>query len=191
MSVAPVNVAGLNATVIPAGAPVLVRATSAVKLVRVSVTVEVPLAPAWIDTVAGATASEMLPAAAVTVTVSVVVAFDTPVPAPVNVIGYLPAATAAPTVTVTVEVNVAPVSVAGLKATVMPAGAPLLVRVTSPVKLLRVRVRVAVPFAPAAIDTVAGATASVMLDVGGAVTVTVNVDVALVTPVPAPVIVIA
>jgi hypothetical protein len=190
VNVVPLSVAGVNATVGPAGATLLVRATSAVKFVRTSVTVEVPDALCATVTVAGL-ADSAIAAAAVTVTVSVVVAFVTPVPAPVMVTVYVPGATAAPTVTVAVEVNVVPLSVAGVNATVGPAGATLLVRATSAVKLFRVSVTVAVPAVPpAGIVKAAGATASAMLDAGGAVTVNASVAVALVIPVPVPVIVI-
>jgi hypothetical protein len=73
----------LKATVIPVGAPVLVRATSPVKLVRVSVTVLVPCWPCWILTVAGFSANAIVGVTgAVTVTVSVVVWFVTPAATP-------------------------------------------------------------------------------------------------------------
>jgi len=79
-------VGGANVTAIPVGAPVLVRVTSPVKLVRTSVRVAVPDALCATLTVAGLT-DTAIAAAAVTVTVSVVVAFVTPVPEPVIVIG--------------------------------------------------------------------------------------------------------
>ena len=95
--------------------------------------------------------------------------------------------TVAAALTVIAEVSVAPVRVAGLKPTVRPAGAPLLVRATSAVKFVRVSVRVAFPDPlPACTDSVVGATAIAMLEAGGAVTVTVSVAVAFATPVPAP-----
>ena len=119
-----------------------------------------------------------------------VVALVTPVPAPVIVIVCVPGATVAATATVIVDVKFAPDSVAGLAVTVTPVGSPLLVRVTSPVKLVRTSVAVVVPDAPAATERVVGATLSAMLDDGGAVTVTVRVAVAFATPVPVPVIVI-
>jgi hypothetical protein len=141
--VAPLRVAGLNVTVIPAAA-VLVRATSAVKFVRTSVSVAVPDAPAARESVVGATASAMLDdGGAVTVNASVVVAFVMPVPAPVIVIVDVPVATVAGTSTVIVDV--VPVALVGLKLTVAPVGAPLLVNATAPVKFVRAIVRVLVP----------------------------------------------
>jgi hypothetical protein len=189
VSVVPLSVAGLNVTVTPVGAPLLVRATSPVKFVRVNVTVDVPDAPACTESVAGFVEIEIAAAGAVTVSVSVAVAFEMPVPLPVIVIVWLPGATAAPTSTVTVAVFA--VVLAGLIVTVTPVGAPLAASATEPVKLLRVIVRFEVPDAPAATDSVVGASASEIPEAGGAVTVTVNVVVAFDTPVPLPVIVMA
>ena len=57
---------------------------------------------------------------------------------------------------VTVSVEVLPVAVVGERVAVTPVGAPVTVRPTSPVKPVRVTLRVLVPLAPCATDSVAG-----------------------------------
>jgi hypothetical protein len=84
--VVPLSVAGLNVTVTPVGAPVLVRVTSPVKFVRVNVSVDVPDAPAWTERLAGFAEIEIAAAGAVTVRARDAVASEMPVPVPVIVI---------------------------------------------------------------------------------------------------------
>ncbi len=131
-----VAVAGLKATVTPVGSPVAAIVTAPVKLVRLIAIVEAPLAPRATDNAPGDEPTvKSLVAVPVTVSATVVVRVSEPEVA-VSVI------VAAPRVAVLEAVNVVVtelpvVAVAGLNATVTPAGNPLAAMLTAPVKLVR------------------------------------------------------
>src|SRR5437660_6041222 len=148
----PVGAAGLNDPVTPVGAPPRLKVTAPAKLVRVMVTVELPVAPCPIVSAAGES-DRVYSGAALTVRVSGVERLPG-VPVPSTVRLYTPGATAAPTLTVSVEL--VPVGAAGLNDPVTPAGAVPRLRVTGPVKLVRVIVTADVPVAPCPIVSAAG-----------------------------------
>src|SRR6266566_6619501 len=75
-------------------------------------------------------------------------------PVPSTVKKYVPVGTAPPTFRVNVEL--VPVGAAGLNEPVIPEGAPLRLKVTAPVKLVRVRLTVVVPVAPGRIVSADG-----------------------------------
>jgi hypothetical protein len=84
-----------------------------------------------------------------------------------------------------VTVEVVPVTLAGLKVTVIPVGAPVAVRATAPVNgAVRVSVSALVPWAPCWTLSVAGARLSEKLPVGAAWTTRVSGAVTAVTPEP-------
>jgi hypothetical protein len=119
---APVIVVGLKLTVVPLGAPAADRLIALLKPpLTVVVIVEVPELPCTTLTEAGA-AERVKLGAGVTVRVTVALCWIPP-PFPFTVIGYVPSAVLDPTVMVIVELP-APVIVLGLKATVVPLGAP-------------------------------------------------------------------
>ena len=114
VDVVPLVVAGFGVTVRPCGAPLTVKFTALMKLLRASVTVALPLPPCGTVSAVGSTAIEKLgvvelnvamvfgwPAA--TVTLQVVAAPEQPPDHPAKA---LPAAAAAVSVTVVPEVNV-------------------------------------------------------------------------------------
>src|SRR5688500_11402845 len=80
--------------------------------------------------VVGTTASVTVEPAAATVTFTVVVWVTEP-PTPCTVTGYAPGATFAATLICSADVSVVPVSVAGVKVPVMPAGGLTRVSATS------------------------------------------------------------
>lgn len=183
--VVPVTLVGLNVTVIPAGAPVLVSATAPVKFVRASVRVLLPDCPCAILRFPGAAESATLGVGgAVTVTVRTAVWLVTPVLAPCTVIGYAPGATVAATLTAIADV--APVALAGVNTTVIPAGTvPVVVNATAPANPpLRAIFAVALPDCPCWMLSAAGVKVSAKL--GDAVIVSCTFAVCCVTPVPVP-----
>ena len=158
--VAPVPVLGfgVNVAVTPAGRFSAAKVTSPLKFVRARAMVVVALAPRATVSVAGVSVSAMVAGvAAVIVIGSVAVRFPATGDVPVRV------SVAAPNVAlgaaVTVSVEVLPVAVVGERVAVTPVGAPVTVRPTSPVKLVRVMLTVLVPLAPCATDNVAGVNA--------------------------------
>ena len=158
---------------------------------RVTVTTEVALAPpAVIASEVGLKVKDA-PCAAppATVTVTVVVAVATPVPDPWITSGYGPFT--APVAACTVSVDVAAVTLVGLTVAVTPAGAPVTVNATGPVKgAVRDTVITDVTAAPPTFAVTApGSAASPIAPFVAATTTTVSVAVAVVTPVPAALIV--
>jgi hypothetical protein len=108
---------------------------------------------------------------------------ETPVPLPCTLTAYAPVATVAATAIEIAEV--APVALVGLKDTTIPAGAPVLVRATAPVKPpARAMFAVDVPDCPCSMLTAAGVTVSA--NPGAAVIVSCTVAVCALTPVPVP-----
>ena len=160
---------GANVTVTPAGAPVWlsvrspanppVRAIVATLVAVVSRAWSVPVALPMVSVAPG-------DAAAVTVTLSVDWAVVTPVPAALIVIGIVAGATVPATATVTVLVVAPAAIVAEPNVTVTPAGAPVDVSATAPVKPpARTIVAVALPLPPTGIVTLAGATVTATVGV--------------------------
>ncbi len=170
--------AGLKVTVTPAGAPELVRSTAPEKFVRSMAAVALPFPPCATVSAAGAILSAMAPGAWVTVSVRMAVAL-TPDPVPWIVTEWSPVATDGPTVSVTAAV--VPVTLAGEKETITPAGAPLAVRITAPVnEPVRAIVTTTPPDAPCSTVTAVGATSNE--SPGGASTVRCTVAVCAVSP---------
>ena len=128
--VLPVMVAGLKLAVAPAGNPVTVKATSPVNpFTAVLVTVYVTLPPTNTVWLAGEAVKVKF------LTLSVTVAVCTAVPlVPVMVNVEFAPGVAAVVLTVIVVVPAPPVIVAGLNEAVAPAGKPLTLGVTVPVK---------------------------------------------------------
>lgn len=123
---------GVKVTVIPAGAPLLVRATAPVKPpTRATLAVAVPLCPCTMLTAAGVTAS-VNPGAAVIVSCTVAVCALTPVPVPRTVRVAVPTAAFAAAVIVIDPVN-NPAPIVSAEA-VTPVGSPSTVTVTEPSK---------------------------------------------------------
>ena len=154
----------MNAVVTPLGRPVAVSVTAPAKpLVRVIVTVEVPVAPCC--TVAGPVAAivKLPTVTAVTVSATVAVLLVWPVAVLVNVTVVGPPAVAfAAAVSVMVDVDDVPGMLCGLNTAVTPVGRPVKARPTAPAKppvLVRVTVRLLVEPCPMLI--VAGAIARV------------------------------
>ena len=180
----PVVGSGLNVAVTPAGTPLALRSTLAVKLVRAMPIVLVPAAPPCVTVTVGGVADSVKFCAGFTVRVTVVVRVRPP-PVPVMVTGNVPV------VAVAEAVNVAtlllPVVGSGLNVAVTPAGTPLALRSTLAVKLVRAMPIVLVPAAPpCVIVTVGGVADSVKFCAGFTVRVTVVVRV---RPPPVPVMV--
>ena len=172
VSVVPVSVAGVNTPVIPVGGLTRESATSVVKFVRTIATEVLPLAPAWRLKAVGVAEMVKFPAA-VTVTVTVASCVTEPA-VPRTVTGYEPAATFEATVSASCEVRVVPVSVAGVKTPVIPAGGLTSDSATSVVKFVRTIATEVLPLAPAARFKVVGVAEMVKLPAGaGTVTFTV------------------
>jgi hypothetical protein len=153
-----VAVAGLNATDTPPGSPLAAKLTAPVKFVRLIAIVTGALAPR--ATEVGLALPRVKSPGVVSVTVSdtEVVRVNVPEVA-VNVI------IAAPRVAVPDAVNVAVTELPvvepdGLNATVTPAGKPLALIVTPPVKFVRVMAIAVDAFAPRATDNVPGEAAT-------------------------------
>jgi len=127
-----VEAAGLKEAVTPLGSPVAVKATLPVNPpVSVTVTVSVPLAPCFTETVAGEEV-RLKPATGKALTVSAMVVLAVVVPeVPVTV-----TVTGPPAVAVLLAVSVSTLEVAdevGLKDAVTPLGRPVATKDTAPV----------------------------------------------------------
>jgi hypothetical protein len=150
-----VAVAGLKATVTPVGSPVALIVTAPVKLVRVIAIVEAPLAPCATDSEPGDAATvKVCVAPSFTVSETAVLRVNAPEVA-------VSVTVAAPIVAVLDAVKVAvtelPVVAAdGLNATVTPAGSPVALMVTAPVKLVRAIATVVATLAPRFTETALG-----------------------------------
>jgi hypothetical protein len=146
---------GLKATVTPVGSPVALIVTAPVKLVRVIAMVDAPLPPCATDSDPGdAAIVKVCVATSFTVSDTEVVRVSVPEVA-------VKVTVAAPSVAVLDAVNVAVtelpvVAVDGLNATVTPAGSPLAVMVTAPVKLVRAIATVVEAVAPRVTETAPG-----------------------------------
>src|SRR5262245_51195350 len=136
--------AGLKVAVTPAGRPLAVNATAPVKLVRAIVIVLVPLAP-WTPVRAVGLAGRVGFEAGLTARLIWPVRVGAP-PMPVTVTDVVPVAAVAEAASVTTLLLA--VVEAGLKDAVTPAGRPLAVNATAPVKFVRAIVIVLVPLAP-------------------------------------------
>src|SRR5262245_27031003 len=159
--------AGLNVPVTPAGCPLMLQDRLPAKPpVRVTVNVVVPEAPAAMVRLDGL-AARLKSAAAITERFTVALRVKPP---PVPVMVTTPVPTTAVLEAVNVAIVLLPVVDVGLNAALTPAGRPLAVKATAPVKFARVMLTVVVALAPTVTLTALGVAESVK-SAGG---VTVN-----------------
>jgi hypothetical protein len=180
----PVGELGLNAAVTPAGNPLALKVTPAVKLVRVMLIVLVTIAPRAIDTLPGVAVSVKFCAGLTVKVIDAVTGGSVPLaPVTVTVAGPKVAVLEA----VKVSVLLFPVVDVGLKAAVTPVGNPLALNMTLPGKPARMMLIVLVAVAPRITGTLDGLGTSVNT---GSETATFRVmKVVRVRPPPTPVIV--
>ena len=149
----PVTEAGAKVAVTPAGSPLALQVSAAVKLVRVTAMVLVPLAPRFTESVAGLAA--MAKSCVVVPTVRAIDAVRPRVP-PAQVTVTVAGPVVAVAEAASVRTVLLPVTEAGAKVAVTPAGSPLALQVSAVVKLVRVTAMVLVPLAPRFTESVAG-----------------------------------